>query len=411
MKGQKICSHDNCTGCGACATACKIDCIKMETDSLGSLYPKIDVEKCVECNACKNVCPMCNDTDFRVNFVFPQKTYAAWSQNKRNRENGASGGIATELYLSALKHQYFVMGTFFDREKGVTFREVKFEKDIEWARDSKYVYSDMRPCFKQYREKLNNNKKCLFIGLPCQAAALKNYVQSLPEEKRNLLITVDLICHGVPNFAYLDQHLTSIEKKTREKIHKIFFRHPIYIYFFRCVNHNGKNIYIKQMHGDDLYYKAFSLNLNFRQSCYHCKYARSERITDITIGDYSGLGSLYEFPYDKKHVSVVFSLNRRGEKFLKAANIELIERPCDEPLSAEGNPNLRHPSIPYKTRSLFVKEYIKTGSYEYAARKALKKELFQYHILFPVRVLQKLLSVMLPKPIKEKGKSYYGKRK
>ena len=42
----------------------------------------------------------------------------------------------------------------------------------------------------------------LFIGLPCQVAALNNYIK----DKKNLY-TVDLICHGSPSPIILEKYL------------------------------------------------------------------------------------------------------------------------------------------------------------------------------------------------------------
>lgn len=62
----------------------------------------------------------------------------------------------------------------------------------------------------------------LFIGLPCQVAAIKNLVR-ITTVKGNL-ITVDLVCHGTPPPIYLQQHIKAIELKQKQKFTKCFFR-------------------------------------------------------------------------------------------------------------------------------------------------------------------------------------------
>ena len=39
----------HCTGCTACKAACPKQCISMVQDEEGFLYPKADMEKCIDC--------------------------------------------------------------------------------------------------------------------------------------------------------------------------------------------------------------------------------------------------------------------------------------------------------------------------------------------------------------------------
>ena len=45
-----LCSHKECTGCATCFAVCPQHAISMEKDIYGFLYPKIDHNKCIECN-------------------------------------------------------------------------------------------------------------------------------------------------------------------------------------------------------------------------------------------------------------------------------------------------------------------------------------------------------------------------
>lgn len=142
-----ICEKNKCTGCGACVSACRIKCIQMKEDEYGVLYPRVDKKKCIQCGICMEVCHVLHHVG---NYIFPHKAYAGWSRDQKNHANAASGGIATEIYRYALMNGIYVMGTFFDRKQGVGYREITCEKDIEWARNSKYVFSNMEECFQNY---------------------------------------------------------------------------------------------------------------------------------------------------------------------------------------------------------------------------------------------------------------------
>lgn len=381
-----------CTGCNACMAACPIGgVISNGKDKYDTVYPQIDDGKCAKCGICNIVCP--SNTEYT--YIFPQKVYAAWSKNDFVKNQASSGGIASEIYLYGLKNGYFMMGTFFDREKGVYFKRINSEKDIEWACDSKYVFSDMTACFKEYENELIKGKKCIFIGLPCQVAAIKTYCNLKCRGKMDSLIVIDVICHGVPNYDYFSQHLDRIEHKKKAKVESVRFR-ILSTYALHLFGAERKLIYKKRMHEDDLYYRSFAVNLDFRENCYHCKYARNERISDITLGDYSGLGKLWTYEGNKNQVSMILCMTQFGEKLIDEINIHKIERPLAEPASAPGNPQLRHPSIPHKNRRIFLMEYEKNQDFEKASYKALRYLLYIYYCNLPMRGLKSLI----PKKVK-----------
>ena len=53
----KIDEKKNCCGCTACASICPKECIYMEFDDEGFMYPRVDYYKCINCYMCKSVCP------------------------------------------------------------------------------------------------------------------------------------------------------------------------------------------------------------------------------------------------------------------------------------------------------------------------------------------------------------------
>lgn len=103
---------------------------------------------------------------------------------------------------------------------------------------------------------------------------------------------IDIVCHGTPPFRFLDEHLSYIEKRKKRTINKITFRNPDSVFLLQCIDERNRCIYRKNMHASDAYYRAFAVALDYRENCYQCPYARNERIADVTIGDYSGLGIL-----------------------------------------------------------------------------------------------------------------------
>ena len=67
---------------------------------------------------------------------------------------------------------------------------------------SKYVKSNPKTIYRDIERKLKDGKKVLFIGLPCQVAALRNF-----SSNQENLYTVDLICHVSPSPELLKMYL------------------------------------------------------------------------------------------------------------------------------------------------------------------------------------------------------------
>ena len=67
-----VVEKEKCTGCYACVNICPKNCIHMEEDENGAIYPVIDKTKCVECNLCKKICPSINKVK-----TYYQKEYLA----------------------------------------------------------------------------------------------------------------------------------------------------------------------------------------------------------------------------------------------------------------------------------------------------------------------------------------------
>ena len=53
----QISDKTKCCGCTACASVCPKNCISMQCDGEGFLYPVVDKTSCVNCGICEKVCP------------------------------------------------------------------------------------------------------------------------------------------------------------------------------------------------------------------------------------------------------------------------------------------------------------------------------------------------------------------
>ena len=157
------------------------------------------------------------------------------------------------------------------------------EKDLPPLQRSKYLQSNPGLVYARIKELLHDGKKVLFVGTPCQVAALKSVVS----EGDNDLITVDLLCHGVPPNKLFKEYVDCITGGMSNEVTNISFRDKKsegWNRFHVCFDWPRGNHYDKYA-GDDLYFKAFAENLTLRRSCGDCRFARMPRMGDFTIGD------------------------------------------------------------------------------------------------------------------------------
>ncbi|MBR2871639.1 MAG: Coenzyme F420 hydrogenase/dehydrogenase, beta subunit C-terminal domain, partial [Clostridia bacterium] len=316
-KKEYICDIDQCSGCSACLNTCSVNAITMQQNKQGFLYPKIDIEKCINCNLCRNTCPVVNK------FLDSQKeplTFAAKNKNNIAHYNSSSGGIFPLLATHIIENNGVVFAPAFDSNYVLKHTLVDKLEDITKIVGSKYVQSDINDCYKQVLNVLEQGKKVLFSGTPCQVYGLKRF---LKKDYQNL-ITQDLVCHGVPSPDSWKNYLEFIKKKNHdEHITNIVFREKqtdgnscIKIEFS-----NGK-IY-KCNYANDPFIKSYLSNLNLRSSCLDCSFKQLHRNSDITLGDFWGIGSLDIEMSNNKNVSLLMVHSNQGTKLINEIKDEL----------------------------------------------------------------------------------------
>lgn len=320
---KTVCEINKCAGCMACVEVCPKEAISVKDDII-HLNAIIETEKCFECNMCHKVCGQNEQPKFHT----PQKWYQGWI-NDASREKSSSGGFAATLMKSFISNGGTVCTCLFDNGK-FGFKFFDTEESIDEVRGSKYVKSNPSGIYKDLKKKLNDEKKLLFIGLPCQVAGAINFVGT-----KNLanLYTVDLICHGSPSVKVLSSFLKefSIDLKS---INRIDFRNNtsfgLYI--------DGKKL--KPQIVRDKYMIGFLNSLFYTENCYDCKYARKERISDITIGD--SWGSNLSESEQKKGISLALCNTEKGRKLIETSELFLTD--VDVENAVKNNHQLYEPS-------------------------------------------------------------------
>lgn len=357
-----LAAEDQCTGCMACRRVCPRSAIDVKQDALGGLIPQINAALCVECGKCRNVCPQINVSSSKE----PSKAFAVWSLDPENRRTSTSGGAAAVLYEKALELGYWICGAEYTAQGRVVHTLTKEKSAIQRYKQSKYVFSEIDGVYGEIKKQLDAGEKVLVISLPCKIAGLLGFLQK-PYEN---LLTVDIVCHGTPSGKLLTDHVQTVVPGAENFC--LSFRSDNE-YVFR-VTEQDKIKYSKTGR-TDTYLAAFVEGLSCRESCYHCSYAKKQRISDLTIGDFWGLGA--ELPFEHPYtgaVSVVLINTDRGQTLFDACRSLLFveERPVSEAIN--GNAQLNAPTPIPAIREAFVRLHQQIG-FENAVKKLLQPQM------------------------------------
>lgn len=401
---MEICPKDKCTGCYACVNACNRGCISMKEDELGCMHPVVDETNCVNCGLCKSSCP----NNVVLKFAYPSKCYASWIDDKEKRKICASGGIGTCMSEYVIKHGGVVFGSKYDAEMTPIMTCTEKIEELENFKGSRYVQSLVgNETYKKVRTFLRNGRLVLFVGTPCQVAGLKTFLR----KDYDNLITVDLICHGVCPTKYLKEEVAYLTEKYKLKdIADIRFRGNDGNNFRLTLWNKDRrklfprnNYREKLLHLDEAqqyYILGFLFGISLRENCYSCNYSRPERIGDLTIGDFIGLGDTIKFSFSKKNVSSVTINTTKGNTFYNNVSkhtnsLKNVERSYEERLFYK--PSLVEPFKRHPLNKTFTEAYPMQG-YVSSIRTALKKEMrkrkkkyFLRLILFPWKFLKKII--------------------
>ncbi len=203
----------------------------------------------------------------------------------------------------------YVCGAAFDENWSVKHIIVDNLEDLKRLYKSKYVQSSTQNIFRDVECLLKQGKTVLFTGTPCQVAGLYGY---LGKDYINL-VTVDILCHGVPGDKLWQKYLE--ENYDKRKIKNIDFRNKDKLGWacssLSVLMDNDETII------DDTYMTPFHRNLSTRYSCDSCAFKRYERVSDITFGDFWGISSIDNTLNDNKGLSFMVLNTPKGQKFFK----------------------------------------------------------------------------------------------
>lgn len=374
---EKICKTEQCTGCFACYNICPKHAISVTETSLGKTVPSIDAALCIDCGACTRVCPQNNESTFRP----IQTCYAAQTKHPSDREISASGGIAAGFYRFFLSQENSVVyGSKFDPDLTLRQTACTNAEDFEAFRGSKYVQSFVGMTFSEVKNHLKEGKQVLYIGTPCQIDGLLHFLGESPQN----LLTIDLICHGIPPIRYFKEYAKHICKD--QNVNYATFRGKDD--YILCFFEDDKKLYEKRRELD-YYFNGFLEGVICRDNCSHCAYARPERVSDITIGDFWGLNRETLQQNLQGRISTILVNTQKGADYLDRCKDMFVMEPREITEAVQGNSQLKAPQPASKDAQIFRDAYPDKGFYG-----ALKKTSTAYKVVYRRSALYRLFCSM-----------------
>ena len=305
--------------------------------------------------------------------------YGARIKDNTVLRESTSGGLFIAFSDIVIENGGFVCGAVYSREHEVKHIITSQKQIRDKMRGAKYVQSNLGNVIRDVTNHLNSGDIVLFVGTPCQVSALKKFVSIKSNDDK--LITIDIVCHGVPSPGIFKQHVSYIENKYG-KIKSYLFRD-------KQKGWRGQNVTITTETGvvpdEDakLFSSLYFNSLIIRPSCFECPFSSIVREGDITISDFWGIANENSKYDDNRGISTVMINSKKGNDLFETIkdNIDYFKVNSDSYIQ----PNMKRPTERSIVADSFWKVYNKKGL---GGAKGFLKNL-KYRML-PYRIKNKL---------------------
>lgn len=326
MNHPTLASIKTCTGCMACVDICPTGALKEEFNDEGHLYYKCDTSKCILCHQCERVCPVL--TNFPYKFDGDSKFFAAWCKDNDTRKRSSSGGAFAAMATYILKRGGYVVGAANEGVCDIRHVVISDISELSKLQGSKYTQSDATGSYKDTFKLLKAGNIVLFSGTGCQVAGLLSFLNK--KKYTGKLITVDLVCGGVPSHLLIDKFLYNepyeIKRIVTFRTKETGWKSTGFVYNMKVEDVKG-NIHdytgIRNLITD-----GFSYEMTNRYSCYDCHFNGSHRKSDFTLGDLWGDEDYKEQHYNG--LSLIIAHNEKAISFLHEISSLLHIEPTDK---------------------------------------------------------------------------------
>lgn len=291
----------------------------MQADKEGFNRPVIDSEACIHCGLCEKSCPVLQADDGQgpVRADAAQADcYTAWATHPEDLGLTSSGGILTQLALHALRGGRAVSLVAYDKAMHPRRMLAQSEAEILHAAGSKYVQAHTdHEHYRQIRDLLKAGVPVLFIGTPCQNAALHRFLR----KDHPLLLTAEFLCHGTPSPLLLQKYIAwkqTVSGRTMQNLdmrgkHVGGWVRPSTDHYYT----DGSTERIPN--GLNPYYRLFCSLLPVNKACFHCRYCSTTRYSDITCGDHNRDDASLCARHGREGISVLLGNTEKGRAAIR----------------------------------------------------------------------------------------------
>ena len=209
---QDVVDWGLCTGCGACYYACSARGVSLVNIESVGIRPRFHNAECAGCKECLSICP-----GYQVNadlatregaepskgtceVGYALEIWEGYATDAEIRHQGSSGGLLSALALYCLEKEgmEFVLHTGMDETKPWINKTVQSKNRGEILARTGSRYAPASPC-DELRLVEESDRPCVFIGKPCDTAAVAMLREKRPALDRNLGLVLTFFCAGTPS--------------------------------------------------------------------------------------------------------------------------------------------------------------------------------------------------------------------
>lgn len=307
--------------------------------------------------------------------IAPLAQYAARTPDKTLLKCSSSGGVLSEFAQVVLIRGGCVVGAGWDEDYSfVSHMKIDRVSDIEKIRGSKYLSSDISPAFRIVSECIERKRVALFIGTPCQTAAIRRRFGQAP----NLYLCA-LFCHSNVPASMWQKYLREIEFTAGSKVRAVHFRTKVHGWRNGTmqIEFEDKSKNIEEQTYNNLYMRIFFSGWATREGCFRCPFRLGRGCADVMIGDFWGIEHIENMPRDDFGMSAVLVYSPKGKEIVEHAN--LLRYPVSYSDVLRGNPSLeKSPTVDQMKRARFQRVFNSMDlerAVRYAEYGALPKEI------------------------------------
>lgn len=312
-----------CCGCEACVQVCSKKAISMSEDEEGFRYPIVNPEICNDCGMCERVCQYIVPVkkNFDIQFAF-----GGHIKDEKTLNESTSGGAFSAIVEVFCDKDYVIFGAETEGLK-VWHSYIEDKNELHKFRRSKYSQSIIGNSYFEVRDFLKAGKKVVFSGTPCQIAGLKSYLKE--KKYKGQLLTVEVVCEGVPSPLYIRKMNDYYEEKGKGKIVHLDYRYKdtdkwdFQVMKIKTLSTPHQIPIYKDFKYDRWFNPFWSIwlqHLMSRPACYNCLYTTNNRVADITLGDLWGV-HIYcpDLYHSNRGSSLIVTNTEQGHKIVTQA--------------------------------------------------------------------------------------------